>query len=354
MSTILLFSQQIVKGTKSGNIQSTSNLAQHDSREQLHQLKPVMGCAAKRKSAEYATSDAQAAINEKRLKSFQQKAEQMRQHCKQLKRESVETRRSKKRVNDSNKIKGMTTHVIDRAVSQTVSEAFLSCELSSMDASVTFMEEPASCHKATVREFSSLGGGVTFMEESMTCHRAKAVEDQSIHCNTLSELSTIHMLSDRECTVREQNSCYDAVDGPLHSSIRYPQFSTPTQNPNLDAPCTIQPNSESVEDLVFHDITLIPDNCDQECRSASLNVTVTLSKDSVIRQQNELPAAMENECTLDSDNTTFMKAPLCKKAVTYKIKSSRKAAVKKQLKTFGRQIKTLGAGHSRMQTLAVL
>ena len=316
-----------------------------------------MGCAVKRK----ATENIQASVNEKRLKSFKEKTEQMRRHCAQMKKQSSGSAGAdmyKKKVGvsaDQNAV-----HVIDQVVSQTVSDAFLSCELSSLDASITFMEEPVTCHKAKIRVNNQLtmDANITFMEEPLTCHKAKILPDHSVNCDTLTELSTIHMLSDRECTVREQNSCCIPTDGPLHSSIRYPQFSTPSQNQDVDDSQT--PGSGCVDDLIFNEVSSLDA---PTSRPSPFNVTVKLAKSSFTNIE-ESKSVKDNiqkgasrvtsDSTLDSDNTAFMSAPMSKKAVTYKMKPSRKAAVKNQLRTFGRQIRTLGAGHTKIQTLAIL
>lgn len=300
-----------------------------------------MGCAVKRK----ATENIQASVNEKRLKSFKEKTEQIRRHCAKMKKQS-----SGSAGEDVYKKIGVSAdqnavYVIDQVVSQTVSDAFLSCELSSLDASVTFMEEPVTCHKAKIRvnNHPTTDANITFMEEPLTCHMAKILPDHSVNCDTLTELSTIHMLSDRECTIREQNSCCIPTDGPLHSSIRYPQFSTPSQNQDVHDGQTL--GSGCVEDLIFNKVSSLDATTS---RPSPFNVTV--------KRANNIQKGVSRvtDSTLDSDNTAFMSAPMSKKAVTYKMKPSRKAAVKNQLRTFGRQIRTLGAGHTKIQTLAIL
>ena len=58
--------------------------------------------------------------------------------------------------------------------------------------------------------------------------------------------------------------------------------------------------------------------------------------------------------TLDSDSTSFMQGTLCQRAVTYKMKVSRRLKVKDQLRGLGRQIREVGAGKLNLHTLAVL
>ena len=343
------FCLQIKKGTKSKNTAD----------QEVFRKKPAMGCAAKRK----ATENTHASLNEKRLKSFKEKTEQMRRHCAQMKKQSSGSVGVDMCEEIGRSAGQDAVYIIDQVVSQTVSDAFVSCELSSLDASITFMEEPVTCHKAKFRgnDQPTTDANIPFMEEPLTCHKAKIHPDHSITCDTLTELSTIHMLSDRECTVREQNSCCIPTDGPLHSSIRYPQFSTPSQNQDVDGSQTLK--SGCVDDLIFNEVSSLDRLTSRPSRS---NVTVKLVKSSFTNTKESkskladgntpkgVSRVRTSHYTLDSDNTAFLSAPMCKKAVTYKMKSSRKAVVKNQLRTFGRQIRTLGAGRSKIQTLAIL
>ena len=59
-------------------------------------------------------------------------------------------------------------------------------------------------------------------------------------------------------------------------------------------------------------------------------------------------------CTVDSDATAFLEAPLCARPITNKTQPSKYRQVARQLRRIGRQIHKKGAKALRLETLAVL
>ncbi len=254
-----------------------------------------------------------------------------------------------------------TGKTIEQVVSETVTEALVSCELSSTDCSVTH-----------VNDTKLNGCGVTD-RIILDGNKSQKAEELSIQCKTLSELSTICMLPDRDHTIREQYSCSQLVVGPLHSSMRYPQSSTPSKQSDIPSDITIVDSSVSRK-LAFEDNTLvhpcaaIPSNNHNtdvlqniqnvEIKSATINIDqsilpslgMTMAGKTLTTDQKHTQSTHDS---IDSDATTFLKAPLAHRAVTYKIKGARRAAIKRQLKGLGKQIRTLGAEKLKVETLAV-
>ena len=252
---------------------------------------------------------------------------------------------------------------IDQVVSETVTEALVSCELSSTDCSVTHVNE------------TILDGCGETDQINPHANPSQKMDELSIQCKTLSELSTICVLPDREHTIREQYSSSQLVVGPLHSSMRYPQSSTPSKQSDIPSDITIVDSSVSrklafEDNTLVHPCTVMP-SCNQNTdvlehmereelkpKSATIDVDLstlpslglTMAERTITKEQHTQMACD----SVDSDATTFLKAPLAQRAVTYKIKGARKAAIKRQLRGLGKQIRTLGADKLKVETLAVL
>ncbi len=252
---------------------------------------------------------------------------------------------------------------LDQVVSETVTEALVSCELSSTDCSITHVNE------------TILGGCGAMDQINPHANPSQKPDELSIQCKTLSELSTICVLPDREHTIREQYSSSQLVIGPLHSSMRYPQSSTPSKQSDIPSDITIV-DSSVTRKLAFEDNTFVQPSATIPSRSHTTEVLdhteseeikprpatidvdlstlpslgLTMAERTIANEQHTQMACD----SVDSDATTFLKAPLAQRAVTYKIKGARKAAIKRQLRGLGKQIRALGADKLKVETLAVL
>ena len=212
-------------------------------------------------------------------------------------------------------------------------------------------------------------------------------------CIFLGELSSIHHV-----TQTPRGECF-CCPVPGDESLQYPKASTPTV-PGLPSgtlrenPLTCASDKKSVKRTLSETFTVVPrpsrspsitkvqvdsprkskpkvqPSMGVSAKQRNLNQvpigvpigtrppclgaekTIVIPDSDIVARDNDSPTNVNQ--TVDSDATLFMQDPLCHKAVTYKLKVSRKSRVKSQLEGLGRQIRELGASKLNLHTLAVL
>ena len=181
--------------------------------------------------------------------------------------------------------------------------------------------------------------------------------------NNLSRLSDIPNSSDSSARHRNSNT---NLQEPLHSSLQYPQFSTPRQSQTGSTREVDEYIADCVRQLVFddgRDITIVSDNSSllDSGYNSLPRISVDPKDSSSSSSSSSLSASSNNsgdqnsKCainsTVDSDSTTFFEIPMTKRPVTHKVE--RRSSIKKHLRNFGKKIQRHRDDHV-LNTLAVL
>ena len=176
--------------------------------------------------------------------------------------------------------------------------------------------------------------------------------------NNLSRLSDIPNCSNSSARQRNSNT---NLQEPLHSSLQYPQFSTPRQSQTGSVQELDEYINDCVRQLVFdegHDITVLSDDSSLlDSGYTSLPRIYDDLKDSLSSSTSSTSdsADKNSKCainsTVDSDSTAFFEIPMTKRPVTHK--SERLRSITKHLKYIGKKIQRHREDHV-LNTLAVL
>ena len=193
---------------------------------------------------------------------------------------------------------------------------------------------------------------------NMNYSRSSCNTASRLECtNNVSRLSDIPNSSDSSARQRNSNT---NLKEPLHSSLQYPQFSTPRQSQTGSMREVDEYIADCVRQLVFddgRDITVVSDN--SSLLDSGYNSLPRISvdpKDSSSSSASSSDSGDQNsKCavnsTVDSDSTAFFDLPMTKRPVTHKVE--RRSSITKHLKYIGKKIQRHREDHV-LNTLAVL
>ena len=263
-------------------------------------------------------------------------------------------------------------------------ETITSVELSSCNFTVSFSEQQHAAH--TTCEISSHN-----YSRSFAFHHSKREHEKStFHRRKIEPVNEISDIQQNSRTnLHYQASTSQIVEGPLNSSIVYPNNSTPRKGTTLKP--ARSDLSDCVKELVFgsdnsagsptqinscvstrsfgSDISTCPkqessstSSCSYTvtfttCTTETANTTFTVTENSK-EHSNSDPSSLLS-CTVDSDATAFLERPLNPCPVTYKVKSGKCSKsnkyrkMTKQLRGIRRQIQK-GSMNLNLKTLAVI
>ena len=287
-------------------------------------------------------------------------------------------------------------------------ETIASVELSSRNFTVSFSEHAVIAGETTcdisshnyTRSFALHRSRLEHQDSPFGSfnHRREKLEQPSElhHVNEISEIE-----HNSRANLHYQASSSQILEGPLNSSIVYPNNSTPRKTTTLE---TVKSDlSDCVKELVFDSDNSIGSptetissirrvspsgsrdtsiSSSSTCRPASIggesslspsSYTVTFSTYTTVSSSDtySFPRSSRTQsscdpssfdflsCTADSDATAFLEKPLNAQPVTYKSKdnkyrkSSKYRKMAKQLRSIGRQIQK-GSKNLNLKTLAVI
>lgn len=291
-------------------------------------------------------------------------------------------------------------------------ETIASVELSSRNFTVSFTEQQS--HLQPHETDNATGGNYS---GSFSLHRSgmeqpdspsKSFKNDNDGMEKPSEMRSVNEISEIQqhsrASLHYQASTSQILEGPMNSSIEYPNNSTPRKETtkkmrrsefgdcvkelvfdsdnSIASPPTVTASKQTISSIrrasgsdawgngtsfstsedsgaTGRSVTVeqgIPSASSSHCTSTFTTYNTMSDSDPYVTQsassRNADPSCSDIlSCTVDSDATLFMERPLNRRPVTHKVKSSKYRKMAKRLRNIGRQIQK---GSKSLTTLAIL